>query len=90
MSDFETPYVHGAGEPTPEDTLLSPEARVIVDRWLAGVRAVREGTFDVFFIETTDHSGRLVKPENAEEVERNIIEHFGPHYPEIVPQLDEQ
>ena len=85
MSETGIPYVHGAGEPAPAEVLLSPEARSVVDEWLVGVRGVQEGAFDMFFIERTDHSGVIVKPENATEVERDLIEHFGPYYPEIVP-----
>ena len=86
MAGEELPYVHGAGEPASGETILSPEAKAIVDQWLAGVRAVQDGTFDMFFIESTDHSGRIVRPDNADEVEQSLIEHFGPNYPEIVPE----
>jgi hypothetical protein len=88
MSNNETnPNLQGAEEP--ETFLLSESARAKIDEWLAGIEATRNGVFDVFFIEKNDHSGITVTPENADELEAEIRDCFGPHYPELIRPTDE-
>lgn len=89
MANEKVPYVHGAGEPEEGAKLLSPAGRLIVNGWLAGVRAVKNGTMDAFIIERSDHSSTMITPDNAGDMESRIIEHFGPSYPEIVPQPED-
>jgi len=68
-----------------DPVIFGPEARAIIDEWLAGIEATRSGLFTTFFIEMTDdHTGRLVTQENADEIEASIRDHFAPNYPELI------
>lgn len=80
----EKPYVHGAGEPDQSTVLFSPEAKAVVDDWLAGIELVRDGTMDMFFIERTDHSGEIVTPDIVNETEAHIRNDYSPYYPELI------
>jgi len=68
-----------------DPVIFGPEARAIIDEWLAGIEATRSGLFTTFFFEMEDdHIGRLVTQENADEVEAGIRERYALNYPELI------
>ena len=57
---------------------FSEAGRRKLNEWLAGCEAVKEGAFDIFFIETP-HELITVRPANADEVMSSIKKAFNAH-----------